>query len=171
MRRNTSQSEFRALVEAARAAIPGLRLTTDVIVGFPGETDDEFAQSEGFIREMNFGGLHVFRYSRRPGTPASRMRNQIETAVKRARAARLLTLSEAMEKRFAESLRGSENEVLWEQVLGATPAGYIISGYTDNYMRARAVHPRDLSNVITRTRLGAYTEGAIRGTVQEIASA
>ena len=77
MRRNTSQRDFRALVQAARDSIPNLNVTSDVIVGFPGETDDEFAQSERFIREMAFGGLHVFRYSSRPGTPASRMRSQI----------------------------------------------------------------------------------------------
>ena len=169
MRRNTSQHEFRALVEAARAAIPALRITTDVIVGFPGETEDEFDQSERFIREMEFGGLHVFRYSSRPGTPASRMRNQIREGVKKARAARLLTLSEEMEQRFADALSGSENDVLWEQVNGASPEGYIVSGYSDNYMRVRTVHPRDLTNVITKTQLGAYTDGAIHGTVKEIA--
>jgi len=169
MRRNTSQHEFRALVEAARAAIPALRITTDVIVGFPGETEDEFDQSERFIRELEFGGLHVFRYSSRPGTPASRMRNQIRDSVKKARAARLLTLSEEMEQRFADALSGTENDVLWEQVNGASPKGYIVSGYSDNYMRVRTVHPRDLTNVITKTQLGTYTDGAIHGTVKEIA--
>ena len=167
MRRNTSQREFRRLVEAARAAIPQLRITTDVIVGFPGETDEEFDQSERFIGEMNFGGLHVFRYSSRPGTPASRMRNQIAEGVKKARSARLLKLSSQMERRFAASLRGTENDVLWEQVLGASPAGFIVTGYSDNYMRARATHPRDLTNVITKTKLGAYTEGQIHGTLIE----
>ncbi len=171
MRRNTSQREFRSLVEAAQAAIPELRVTTDVIVGFPGETNDEFEQSERFIRSMQFGGLHVFRYSSRPGTPASRMRNQIADQVKKSRAARLLTLSQEMERRFAETLHGSENNVLWEQVHGASPEGYPVSGYTDNYMRARTVHPRDLTNVITATKLGAYTDGAFRGTVKEIAPA
>lgn len=171
MRRHTSQHEFSSLVEVARAAIPELRITTDVIVGFPGETEDEFGQSERFIRSVEFGGLHVFRYSSRPGTPASRMRNQIADQVKKSRAARLLTLSQEMERRFAETLIGSENKVLWEQVHGASPEGYLVSGYTDNYMRARATHPRDLTNVITATKLGAYTDGAFRGTVKEIAPA
>ncbi len=170
MRRNTSQRGFRALVEAARAMIPGLRVTTDVIVGFPGETDAEFAQSERFIHEMNFGGLHVFRYSSRPGTPASRMRDQVAESVKKARSARLLAHSRRMEEEFAASLRGSENDVLWEQVVGAAPAGFLISGYTDNYMRARTAHPRDLSNMITRAKLGVYTDGAIHGTVIEAPS-
>ena len=171
MRRNTSQRDFRALVEAARAAIPRLRITSDVIVGFPGETDAEFEQSERFIHEMNFGGLHVFRYSSRPGTPASRMREQVAESVKKARSARLLSHSRRMETEFAASLRGGENAVLWEQVIGATPAGYLMSGYTDNYMRARTTHRRDLTNMITRTELGMYTDGMIHGKVKDTALA
>ena len=171
MRRHTSQNDFRALVQAARASIPDLRITSDVIVGFPGETDDEFAESERFIREMEFGGLHVFRYSSRPGTPASRMRQQISKSVKKARSAKLHALSESMERRFAQQLLGSERAVLWEQVSGATPEGYINCGYTDNYVRVRAVHPRDLSNIITDTRLESYNMGVIHGTVKETGSA
>jgi threonylcarbamoyladenosine tRNA methylthiotransferase MtaB len=168
MRRNTNQRQFRDLVEAARASIPELRVTTDVIVGFPGETDEEFDQSERFISEMDFAGLHVFRYSNRPGAPASRMRNQVSNGVKKARSARLLRLSQQMEARFAVLLYGTEQEVLWEQVNGATPEGFTVTGYTDNFMRVRSVHPRDLTNVITRTQLGAYTESAIHGTVKEV---
>jgi len=170
MRRNTSQREFRQLMQAARAAIPQLRITTDIIVGFPGETDEEFDQSERFIREMNFGGLHVFRYSSRPGTPASRMRHQIGERVKKARSQRLLNLSSQMERRFGETLCGTDNDVLWEQVKGATPDGYVLSGYSDNYMRVRTVDRRDLTNVITKTKLGAYTDGEIHGTLIENAS-
>ena len=165
MRRNTDQQRFRALVQAARSAIPELRITTDVIVGFPGETDEEFAASERFVREMNFGGLHVFRYSSRPGTPASRMRDQVGSARKKQRSARLLKLSETMEGDFAASLLGSAQEVLWEQVIGATPEGFVLSGYTDNYMRVRTTHPRDLSNVITRLEPRKFIDGSIHGTV------
>ena len=156
------------MAASARAAIPGLRVTTDVIVGFPGETDAEFAESERFIREMNFGGLHVFRYSSRPGTPASRMRDQVSSAIKKRRSARLLELSAQAEQAFAQRLRGSEQTVLWEQISGATPDGFLHSGYTDNYMRARAAHRRNLTNVITRVKLGDYIDGAIHGTVQEL---
>jgi len=171
MRRHTSQKQFRALAQAARASIPGLRITTDVIVGFPGESEDEFAESQRFIREMAFGGLHVFRYSSRPGTPASRMRHQVSTAAKKARSSKLLALSEALERRFAEQLLGTNQAVLWEQVSGATPEGFVNCGYTDNYLRIRAVHSRDLSNVITDTRLESYNKGVIHGTVNEVLSA
>lgn len=170
MRRHTSQKDFRALVQAARASIPDLRITSDVIVGFPGETDAEFADSERFIREMEFGGLHVFRYSSRPGTPASRMRHQISKSVKKARSAKLLALSETLERRFAEQLLGTSRAVLWEHVSGATPDGFINVGYTDNYIRVRAVHPRDLSNIISDTRLESFNMGEIHGTVEVILS-
>ena len=76
---------------------------------------------------------------------------------------------QAAERRFAETLSGTENDVLWEQVTGASPAGFIVSGYSDNYMRVSTAHPRDLTNVITTTQLGIYTDGAIHGTVKEIA--
>ena len=165
MRRNTTQEAFRALMNAARASIPNLRVTTDVIVGFPGETDLEFATSRAFIEEMGFDGLHVFRYSRRPGTPASRMNNQVSNQRKRSRSAELLTMSEQMEKNFAASLADSQQYVLWEQITAATPEGFVHTGYTDNYMRVKAVHPLDLTNRICATRLGEFTDGIIHGTV------
>ena len=170
MRRHTSQAQFRELVQSARAAIPGLNITTDVIVGFPGETAAEFAVSEKFVREMAFGGLHVFRYSSRPGTPASRMKHQVSKAVKKARSARLRALSEELERNYALSQCGTRQSVLWEQVTGATPAGFINCGYTDNYARIQAIHPRDLSNVIAETQVDRYTGGVIHGTVKEIAT-
>ena len=165
MRRHTTQQDFRHLVSAARAKIPRLRLTTDVIVGFPGETEQEFAISESFIHEMDFGGLHVFRYSPRPGTPASRMKNQVGAQAKKERSAKLLALSEEMKKAFAAKLKGTRQAVLWEQISGAAPDGFIHSGYSDSYMRVKTVHPRNLANLITATELGGYAEGAIHGTV------
>lgn len=163
MRRNTSQAEFRALMHHAREKIDGVRITSDVIVGFPGETDEEFDISEAFIREMNFAGLHVFRYSIRPGTPASRMRNQVSTRIKKLRSTRLIELSNSMEASFAHQLNGTTQSVLWEQIVGSTPEGFINSGYTDNYMRVKAVHPRDLTNHITPTQISDYVNGAIQG--------
>ena len=170
MRRNTNQEGFRNLIASARAMIPGVRITTDIIVGFPGETEDEFVESARFLRNMDFGGLHVFRYSNRPGTPASRMRHQVSSRDKKARSTELLGLSQVMERQFAERLLGSQQAVLWEQVVGATPEGFINTGYTDNYVRVRAVHPRDLSNIITDTKLDVYIDGEIHGKVEDIVS-
>jgi threonylcarbamoyladenosine tRNA methylthiotransferase MtaB len=163
MRRNTDQATFRALVQAARAQIPDVRLTTDVIVGFPAETDDEFAQSEAFIREMDFAGMHVFRYSSRPETPAARMKKQIPNSIKQARSQRLLALASAGENAFAARYSGQRVPVLWENISGATEQGFINSGYTHHYLRVQCIHPRVLTNLITPTILGPLVNGTLTG--------
>lgn len=159
MARRTNQAQFRALLRAARTRIPGVRITTDVIVGFPGETDTEFAISEAFIQEMEFAGLHVFRYSKRPGTAAARMGGHVSEDVKRERSARLIALSDELERRYAESFVGETLSVLWEHVGGATPDGFMNVGYTDTYIRAGCVHPRALTNHITSARMDVYHAG------------
>lgn len=158
MLRRTNQQQFRALIEAARQRIPGVNITTDIIVGFPGETDDEFAASAAFIEAMEFAALHIFRYSRRPGTAAARMRGHLSEAVKKERSARLHELSERAERRFAQQFVGGELAVLWEQVAGATEDGFINVGYTDNYLRVYSLHPRALTNHITPARLDHYND-------------
>ncbi|MGB1285180.1 MAG: tRNA (N(6)-L-threonylcarbamoyladenosine(37)-C(2))-methylthiotransferase MtaB [Aggregatilineales bacterium] len=164
MRRNTSQSEFRALMQSAREAIPDVRITSDVIVGFPGETAAEFADSEAFIHEMAFNGLHVFRYSIRPGTPAARMRGQVAKADKKARSRALLEYAAQREQHFAAQYIGTERPVLWEHITGATDAGFINTGYTDNYIRVQCIHPRVLSNLITPARFDNVDEKSVHTT-------
>ena len=159
MRRNTNQAEFRRLVQAARAAIPDLRLTSDVIVGFPGETDEEFAISEAFIHEMDFAGLHVFRYSSRPGTPAARMRQQVASPQKKYRSQRLIAHASENEARFAAAYLGQQLPVLWEHISGSTPQGFVNTGYTHHYLRVQALHPRILTNAITPARISDISAG------------
>lgn len=161
MLRRTNQTAFRALVYGARERIPGVGITTDVIVGFPGETDDEFAISAAFIEEMDFAGLHIFRYSKRPGTAAARMRNHVDEAAKKARSAYLHERSAEMEQRFARQFTGQTLPVLWEHISGATEDGFINVGYTDNYVRVRCVHPRVLTNHVIDARLGIYAGGHV----------
>jgi threonylcarbamoyladenosine tRNA methylthiotransferase MtaB len=156
MARHTNQVNFRALMSAARQAAPEMCITTDVIVGFPGETDDEFEQSAAFIEEMAFAGLHVFPYSKRAGTPASRMKHHVRDEIKKKRSAQLLTLSKTLENRYAEQFTGQTRPVLWEHIAGATEDGFINVGYTDNYIRVRSVHPRALTNSITPAELQHY---------------
>jgi threonylcarbamoyladenosine tRNA methylthiotransferase MtaB len=156
MLRKTNQTQFSALVEAARATIPQMCITSDVIVGFPGETDEEFEISAAFIEAMNFAGLHVFRYSKRPNTAAARMRGQVAENVKKSRSARLIELSSQMEQRFAESFTGQALPVLWEQIAGATENGFINMGYTHNYIRVTCVHPRVLTNQITSVLMDSF---------------
>ncbi len=160
MLRRTTQDGFRELVEAARERIPGVSITTDVIVGFPGETDAEFAESAAFIEEMDFAGLHVFRYSRRPGTPAARMRGQVTKDAQKARSAHLLALANNLESRFAWRFAGETLPVLWEQIAGVQEEGFLNVGYTDNYIRVRCLHPRPLTNHVIPAQLVGYDPAA-----------
>jgi threonylcarbamoyladenosine tRNA methylthiotransferase MtaB len=161
MRRNTSQDEFRAIMESARRQIPDVRITSDVIVGFPGETDEEWQTSKAFIKEMNFAGMHVFRYSVRPGTPASRMKGKVHSRVKKERSQELLTLHTRQEHEFAATYIGQTLPVLWEQVTGSTEDGFINVGYTHNYIRVQGVHPRVLNNIITPATIDAVADGIV----------
>ena len=160
MLRRTSQAAFRQLVAAARACVPDVSVTTDIIAGFPGETDAEFAASAAFVEEMAFAGLHIFRYSSRPGTAAARMRGQIAEATKRARSDQLHALAARLEAQYARRFVGRALPVLWEQVGGVQQDGFINLGYTDNYMRVSCVHPRPLTNSIIPARLDAF-DGAL----------
>jgi threonylcarbamoyladenosine tRNA methylthiotransferase MtaB len=156
MLRRTNQKAYSALVQMARQQMPDIRITTDVIVGFPGETDEEFTVSEAFIQQMDFAGLHVFRYSKRPGTAAARMRGHLSEAVKKERSARLIAWSDNAERRYAQQFVGQTFPVLWEHIVGATEAGFINVGYTDNYIRVRCVYPRVLTDQITPARMEQY---------------
>jgi threonylcarbamoyladenosine tRNA methylthiotransferase MtaB len=163
MLRRTSQEQFRELMAAARSRMPDAAITTDVIVGFPGESEDEFAISEAFITEMNFAGMHVFRYSKRPGTAAARMRGHVAEDAKKQRSARLLALAAAGERAFAEQFCGAALPVLWEQVAGATEDGFVNVGYTEHYIRVRCIHPRPLTNLVLPVELTAYADGQLVG--------
>jgi threonylcarbamoyladenosine tRNA methylthiotransferase MtaB len=159
MRRHTNQSDFRKLMQAARSKIPDVRITTDVIAGFPGETDAAWKISKSFIHEMAFDGLHVFRYSVREGTAAAKMRGKIPNNVKKARSQELLEWASQQEIRFAHGFEGQELPVLWEQVTGSSEAGFMQAGYTHNYIRVQCVHPRILTNMITPAMIGQVVNG------------
>jgi threonylcarbamoyladenosine tRNA methylthiotransferase MtaB len=162
MARRTRQTSFRDLIESARAQIPDLAVSTDVIVGFPGETDEEFATSYDFIRLMDFMKLHVFRYSARAGTAAARMPGQVSSEIKKERSAVLLALSDEGAQRFFRQFVGREMPVLWEQVTGASEAGFYNTGLTDNYIRVDMEQPAVLTNTITRVQLTAVTDRGLR---------
>jgi len=154
MLRRTDQAGYRALVNMARGMIPDLALSTDVIVGFPGETAAEFAISRAFIEEMGFMRLHVFPYSPRPGTAAARMRGQVEPPLAKARGEILRSVSAQGERAHLARLANCPETVLWESVIGATEQGWINSGLTRTYARAYWTGPRVLTNEVTHVRLG-----------------
>lgn len=161
MARRTTRVSFARLVEAARASIPDLAITTDVIAGFPGETDAEFEASLAFIQSMDFARLHVFPYSSRPGTAAARMGSHVTKAVIDERKARLLAHSDAQWEAFQAGQVGRTYDVLWESARGATPDGFVWSGLTSNYLRVIAITPDQIANTITPARLTALGEDGL----------
>jgi threonylcarbamoyladenosine tRNA methylthiotransferase MtaB len=162
MRRNTTQAAFRELMQAARAKIPDVRITSDVIVGFPGETDAEWDISKSFIEDMAFDGLHVFRYSVRPGTPAAKMRGKVPNVTKKERSHQLLQWATLRENQFAAQYIGQSLPVLWETVTGSSEQGFVQAGYTHNYIRVQTTHPRILTNHITPVIMGEVKDGVVQ---------
>jgi threonylcarbamoyladenosine tRNA methylthiotransferase MtaB len=157
-RRNTAD-EFARLAEAALAAIPGLALTTDLMVGFPGEDEAAFAESLAFVRRVHFARLHVFRFSPRPGTPAIRLPGRVPHHLSRERARRMRELGEGLARVFRERFVGQEMDVLWEH---RRPDGRY-HGLTDNYLSVVASSTDDLHNRITCTRLVDVEGAVLRG--------
>jgi threonylcarbamoyladenosine tRNA methylthiotransferase MtaB len=159
MARRTRTASFRNLVEAARAHIPGLTLSTDIIAGFPGETAADFEESLRFVEEIGFAHIHVFPYSAREGTAAASFGGQVPVDERRRRVDAL----EAVALRSGEAVRrsflGDVRSVLWETLeRPANGTGPVWSGLTDNYLRVHVVAPAglDLENRITPARLASY---------------
>ncbi|KQU59536.1 tRNA (N(6)-L-threonylcarbamoyladenosine(37)-C(2))-methylthiotransferase MtaB [Rossellomorea marisflavi] len=131
MRRKYTMEFFAERLEKLKKALPGLAVTSDVIVGFPGETEEEFMETYNFIKDQKFSELHVFPYSQRTGTPAARMDDQIDEEVKNERVHRLINLSDQLAKEYASHF---ENEVL-EVIPEEQVDGDLYVGYTDNYLK------------------------------------
>lgn len=125
MNRRYSTDDFRKIVKLLRDNIPEVALTTDIIVGFPGETDEEFETTYQFLKEVNFSKMHVFKYSPRKGTKAEKFPDQIDMKVKDIRSAKLIELSEQNEKAFASQYIGKEIDVLFENEHNGHTTNYI----------------------------------------------
>ena len=171
MARKTTPERFAELVQAARTAIPNIAITSDVITGFPGETEDEFEQSLAFIRQMRFAGGHAFTYSARPGTAAARMPGQVPIGARKERNARLRDVFSKGALAYQTKFLGQVLPVLWESATGLGPEGWHLSGLTDNYLRVNTLAPRQLWNQITPVRLTSIQGAALSGKVQGYADA
>lgn len=168
MARRTSRANFGELVDAARANIPDLNLSSDMIVGFPGETEADFAESLEFVETIEFARLHVFSYSPRPGTAASRFPNQINGKIKKERTRRMIDLGKQLSHNFHQQFVGQTLNVLWERTVGADSNGLRWVGYTDNYIRVQANGPADMFNRVTPTEIVNATADGVAGTIQPI---
>jgi len=167
MARRTSRADFRALVDEARAHIPDLSVSTDIICGFPGETEADFAETLEYAEATGFSRIHAFSYSPRPGTAAARMAGQLPEPVKRERTGRLIALGEQLSLAFHRRYEGATRSVLWETATGANADGLLWAGYTDNYIRVSAAGPPDLMRRETPVLLGDPRSDGMNGTIQE----
>jgi threonylcarbamoyladenosine tRNA methylthiotransferase MtaB len=161
MNRQYSPDDYRRVIDGARGRVPGLAVSTDIMVGFPGESEEDFAESYGFARSMGFSRLHVFKYSRRRGTPAAGLPGQVGSAVKAARSARLIALGEEMGRAFVSSQLGSVAEVLVEVDGGegrrAEPLPAVLEGLADNYVRVAFDGPPEWRGRLVRVELTGLT--------------
>lgn len=164
MRRNTTPSSFRELISAAREMIPDPAITTDIIAGFPGETEEEFAETLDFVYEINFAGGHVFTYSPRPGTGAARMKGQVKPEVRKKRNHILHDALEESAKSYREQFIGQTVSVLWESTSEMGERGWQMEGLTENYLHVQAYAPTPRWNEIDEVRL--IRDGAHRITAE-----
>ncbi|NLY86395.1 MAG: tRNA (N(6)-L-threonylcarbamoyladenosine(37)-C(2))-methylthiotransferase MtaB [Tissierellia bacterium] len=141
MNRKYTPEEYRNIVNIIRQYMPNAGITTDIIVGFPGETDEEFKETYDFVREIGFSRIHVFKYSPRRGTPAAKYENQVDGNVKNIRSEKLISLGEELMKRFNSNFIGATLSVLFEEK--SKKDEDLMEGYTTNYIRVKA--KKDLS--------------------------
>jgi len=165
MARNTTPQSFASLVETARKAIPGIAITTDIITGFPGESEADFDESLVFVKDMHFAGGHVFTYSARPGTAAARMPGKVPHAVRKERNARMRAVLASSALRYQGEFVGKIVPVLWESATALGSDGWTMSGLTDNYLRVNARAPRHLWNQITPVRLNEIEGDHLQGSI------
>ena len=163
MRRSYSLDEYQRTVNLIKEKIPRVAITTDIMVGFPGESDEEFEQSYSFCRQAGFANIHVFPFSPRPETAAARMPDQTKDKVKQERNQRMLELSRNSRRRFCERFLGQTAPVLWEQEI--SPGSSIYSGLTGNYIRVFAHSEKPLSNEITPAKLVKFHTQGIWGEI------
>jgi threonylcarbamoyladenosine tRNA methylthiotransferase MtaB len=160
MKRRYSVADYRNAVKLIRDTVPDAAITTDVIVGFPGETDAEFKETLSFCREIQFARIHVFSFSPRPGTAAATMPQQISDTVKKERSNKMLALSKESIKTFQERFIGKSLDVLFEQ-----QSSSICSGLTGNYIKVYARSSEALTNLILRVKLVKFYRDGVWGEV------
>ena len=165
VRHNTPEA-FAELVTIARKSIPGVALTTDIIVGFPGETEEEFQESLAFVEQMTFSGGHVFRYSPREGTAAARMTGRVHGDVVRERAEEMRIAIGESESRYLNTMIGKQLQVLWEAsgVLGEK--GWTLHGLSDNNINVKANADHNRCNQIDTVQIERALGLSLVGTIK-----
>ncbi len=165
MARRTTPASFKRLVAAARELIPNVAITTDLIAGFPGETDAEFQESLAFVSEMNFSGGHAFTYSPRPGTAAAGFAEQVPLGTRHGRTARYLRLFAEAAQRHGQRFIGQTRAVLWESATRRGGSGWEMTGHTEDYARVKASDARPRWNEINPVKITGLTGEFLHGII------
>ena len=160
MNRHYTTQEFGMKLKELRKKLPSISVTTDVITGFPGETDEEFNQTYNWIKEMHFNQLHVFPYSRRKGTPADRMKGQVDGNIKHERVKKLMELSHELQREFASWQIGKDLEVLIEE----RHDDYMV-GHASNYLKVKVDLPDSSIGHIYRVHIESQDDTELIGSV------
>ena len=154
MRRRYTAERYRERIAKIRSLMPDTFLGVDVIVGFPGEGEEEFMQTYNLLKEVGASFLHIFPFSERPGTPAVAMPNKVQSRISTERVSRLEELSAELHREFCQRYIGTEREVLFE----STDKNGMMYGYTDNYIRVSAPYDTAKINTIVTVKLNSFDE-------------
>ncbi|MCE1253058.1 MAG: tRNA (N(6)-L-threonylcarbamoyladenosine(37)-C(2))-methylthiotransferase MtaB [Anaerolineae bacterium] len=163
MARKTTPEAYANLLEEAHRLIPDLAVTTDLIVGFPGEGESEFAESREFVRRMVFAAGHVFHFSPRPGTPAAHFSGQVAPAISKQRSAEMRALFADLSKNYRQTFINRELQVLWETAQKQPDGSWLLEGLTGNYLRVKVSADSNLWNQISRVRVTQLSGEGLAG--------
>ncbi|AMA64344.1 MAG: tRNA (N(6)-L-threonylcarbamoyladenosine(37)-C(2))-methylthiotransferase MtaB [Kurthia gibsonii] len=153
MRRKYTMEFFGERLDRLKEVLPDLAITSDVIVGFPGETEEEFMETYNFIAKHQFAELHVFPFSKRTGTPAARMEDQVDEEVKNERVHRLLTLNDQLAKEYASRFDGELLEVIPEDITSEGEHAGMLVGHTANYLKVVFEGTPDMIGKMVRVKV------------------
>lgn len=160
MNRRYTSDVFRERVNLIRKYMPNAGITTDIIVGFPGETEEDFKETFEFVKTIGFSRIHVFKYSSRKGTPAAKLENQIHGSIKNDRSTRLIELGDDLMEVFASKYIGKNMEVLFEEKYN----GYY-EGYSTNYIRVKSYSEEDIVGQLINIDIDNYKKGQLLGKI------
>jgi threonylcarbamoyladenosine tRNA methylthiotransferase MtaB len=163
MARKTNPAAYATLVSIARGVVPEIALTTDIIVGFPGESEEEFTESLKFVESIGFAGGHVFSFSERPGTPAAHFESKIPPSVRKERSKCMRSVLAQSSEKYRQAFIGQEIKVLWEATNQLTPLGWQVTGLTDNYLRIYSLAAEPMWNKISSVRLTELRSDGLAG--------
>ncbi|WP_129596759.1 tRNA (N(6)-L-threonylcarbamoyladenosine(37)-C(2))-methylthiotransferase MtaB [Anaerophilus nitritogenes] len=166
MNRKYTTEEYKIIVDRLRRSMPDVSITTDIMVGFPGETDEEFEKTLNFVRDINFSQIHVFKYSKRKGTKAAQFSDQVDSKTKNQRSEKLIELARKCSIKYHKKFVGTQREVLFETLSVESPGYY--EGLTDNYIRVLCPSKTPLEEKLVSVFIETISEELVVGRLIEM---